>query len=225
MKKAYRKYFSLLVLFLFITLLSACSGEMQGHSEDFTDATLTAYNPDGQESEKLNFNSVKVKDDPNIDSAIDLLYGQNKIIFSNASLLLTEKPLINYCSRYKAYLKKQPNFNQNTFDPAAITAGNIYNQYLTNTSKHKNAVVIKNSQGALIGLFVARNLELKQLSAGDNNSTLIINLDENRVFAYNASYAVYPISALKAMFTKHNASNFKQQKTVKTKQTPPADKN
>lgn len=222
----YNKIIKILNVSTFALLLSACQGELQGYDLKFNRAQLQTYDSTGQKSEQVNFKHVKVEDDPKLDSAIDLKYGENKIIYSKSSLIITEKPLINYYDQYLKQIKEQ-GFNLNTVpDNKLPIQAQIYKAFTNKFTKHANVLLIKSPQGQLIGVFIGQNISFKQLNDTNDTSNLITTINGNKLFAYNVSYAVYPSSTVKAMYTNREASNEKQQKTVNAKQiTPSPDDN
>lgn len=217
------KLIKILTVSAFAMILSACQGELQGHALSFSRAQLQTYDNTGQKTEQVNFKHVKVEDDPKIDSAIDLKYGENKIIYSKSSLIITEKPLINYYDEYIKVIKQQ-GFNLNTVPNNKLPIqAQIYKEFKDEFTKHSNVLLIKSPQGQLIGVFIGQNISFKQLNDENDTSNLITTINGNKLFAYNVSYAVYPATTIQAMYTNKNASNEKQQKTVNAKQIVPSD--
>lgn len=108
---------------------------------------------------------------------------------------------------------KEQGFNLNTVpDNKLPIQAQIYKAFNNKFTKHTNVLLIKSPQG--------------QLNDTNDTSSLITTTNGNKLFAYNVSYAVYPSSTVKAMYTNREASNEKQQKTVNAKQiTPSPDDN
>lgn len=216
------KLIKILAVSAFALVLSACQGELQGHALSFSRAQLQTYDNTGQKTEQVNFKHVKIEDDPKIDSAIDLKYGENKIIYSKSSLIITEKPLINYYDQYIKVIKQQ-GFNLNTVPNNKLPIqARIYKEFKDKFTKHSNVLLIKSPQGQLIGVFIGQNISFKQLNDDNDTSNLITTINGDKLFAYNVSYAVYPATTIQAMYTNKTASNEKQQKTVNAKQIVPA---
>lgn len=212
------KLIKILTISVFALILSACQGELQGHALSFSRAQLQTYDNTGQKTEQVNFKHVKIKDDPKIDSAIDLKYGENKIIYSESSLIITEKPLINYYDKYIKVIKQQ-GFNLNTVpDNKLPIQAQIYKEFKDKFTKHSNVLLIKSPQGQLIGVFIGQNISFKQLNDENDTSNLITTINGNKLFAYNVSYAVYPSSTIQAMYTNKTATDKKHQKSVNAKQ-------
>lgn len=212
------KLIKILTVSAFALILSACQGELQGHDLSFSRAQLQTYDNTGQKTEQVNFKHVKVKDDPKIDSAIDLKYGENKIIYSKSSLIITEKPLINYYDKYIKVIKQQ-GFNLNTVpDNKLPIQAQIYKEFKDKFTKHSNVLLIKSPQGQLIGVFIGQNISFKQPNDENDTSNLITTINNSKLFAYNVSYAVYPSSTIQAMYTNKTATDEKHQKSVNAKQ-------
>lgn len=219
------KILKMLLITGFALTLNACQGELQGHDIEFTRAQLTTYDNNGEKNEQVNFKHVEVTDDPKIDSAIDLKYGENKIIYSKSSMIVSEKPLTNYYDKYIKLLKQQGFDPNNPPDVKLPIQARIYKTFKNKFTKHSNVLLIKSPQGQLIGVYIGQNINIKQLNTDDDTSNLITTINGNKLLAYDVNYAIYPATTIRAMYTNSNAPNEKLNKTVTAKQATPTDSN
>lgn len=216
------------LLFLGITalLLSSCSADLNGHTVKITPTTnslikIATYNNDGQKVDQIKTNKVKIKDDDKLDPAIDLNYGQNKIIHTSSTMIAYEG-IHNYMDDYR-HLQAQ----KQTQDPFADKSIPFMVHLYTNFKKQfdnqsKNVIIVKTQDGTPIAAFTGNQIKIKQIGTSDFPNSLI-TIDGHHLFVYDCSYTTYPISALKAMSENQKASSQKKQQAVKTQQASPID--
>lgn len=220
------KKWKILLLMPLLLILSGCESTLNGHTVTIAKSTdkpikIDTYNNDGQKIDQLKTNKVKIKDDNELVPAVDLKYGDNKIIHTSSSLIAYEG-MHNYMDDYRHL--QSANQKQDTFadksTPLMVQFDRYFRRKFDNQSK--SVIVIKSQAGTPIAIFTGNQIQIKQVGTSDFPNS-IITIDGRHLFVYDCSYTTYPISALNAMLKNNQASSKKRQANVITKQAPPVD--
>lgn len=217
--KNIQQIMAIIFILVFMLVISGCDGQLHGNSVKFTNALVTSYNLSGQKTEQLKFKKLKITDDPNINSAIDLKYGTNKIITNSGCLLVSTNKINNY---YDLYQKRQMQIaqnNQTSMPVQTVSVQDVAKMFPSKFKENTNVAVIKSSQGNLIGIFTADHIKVNELTANDTANTMLINLNERKIFVFNAVCTIYPSSAIDSMRTNKPAKPTRHQAQITTKQT------
>lgn len=200
--------------------LSGCASELEGHSVKLEQHSnqpihVNTYTNDGQKIDDIQTNQVNIKDDNKLDPAIDIFYGQNKIIHTGSSLIAYEG-LHNYMDDYR-HLQTKTATQDVTRDKSVATAATIYQNFHDNITniEHRNIIFVKSQTGTPIGVFVGSNIKVKEIGSTDFSNS-IITIDSHKLFVYDCAYTIYPTSALKATGQNKKAPRTQKQDTVKT---------
>ena len=207
--------------------LSGCVSSMSGHKVVLEESSnehpviVNNYDYQGQKVDQFKLNKATIKSDNEITSAIDVDYGENRIIHSS-SALIAYTGVTNYADRYAAYNARQAtlapyekNTHQAVNNKSLPTSGDVYHLYHHEWPTNGTVVEVKTGSGSLIGCFVGYKASLTDFGISDN-STAIINLDGHKIFVHDVSYTLYPISAMKSMDDNNKATNRSLQADVKT---------
>lgn len=221
MKK--RKLISAVFLASMIFSLAGCTSELGGHNVKINQSTaspiiIDTYNNDGQKIDQLKTGSIEIEDDKKLDPAIDITYGNNKLIHTSSTLIAYEG-LHNYMDNYRTWQSQLQ--NQNIIaNKAKPSLASIY-EHTPDAfhNKDRNVVIIKSQDGTPIGVFVGQKVKICQIGESDFPNS-IITIDGHQLFVYDCSYTTYPITALQAMAKSDKVNAIKHQSNVKTEDTP-----
>lgn len=197
--------------------------------QDGVPNTVSTYDYQGQKVDQLKVKNTKIKSDSKIDTAINVVYSQNKVIHANNPLLIYNH-ITNFADQYDENLANKhyvdPEGNAiGTYDKSKAVSGIIYGMFENKFPSDGTVVVVKSKSGAPIGIFAGHVVSLKNFGNTDNDNALI-TLDGHEIFIYNAAYTLYPISAMKSMYQDKVATGISHQAGIKTKTVePPAPDN
>ena len=219
---------ALIVTLMGTIMLSGCmNGDLEGHSVHMTQTTnkplkIDTYNNDGQKIEEFKTDHVKIHDDKKLTQAIDLTYGQNKIIHTSSSLIVNDG-LTNYLDKYRTLQAKNGETVSET-DKSIPMISKLYLNFKKDfpNIEHENMVLVKSQAGTPIAAFMGQEVSVKEIGTSDFPNS-VITIDGAKVFVYDCSYTIYPSSDLKAMGQDKTMPKTKKQTTVKTSQAAPID--
>lgn len=211
--------------------LSGCASDLEGHSVKISQTSnqpinINTYTNDGQKIDSIKTSQIKIKDDNKLDPAIDITYGENKIIHTGSSLIAYQG-LTNYMDAYR-HLQAKTNTQDVLRDKSLPVAGTIYQNFKGSLQniEHRNLILVKSQTGTPIGAFVGSDIHVKEIG-GTDFSNSIITIDDHKLFVYDCSYTIYPTSALKATGQNTKAPRTQKQDSVKTSsntgEVPPTD--
>lgn len=211
-------------------LLTGCTSALNDQSVKITEKNpetpiiVSTYDFQGQKVDQIKLAKIKITSDDKINSAIDVKYGQNKIVHNNNPMLIYND-LTNFADQYdknitnKHYLDEYGN-------PVSIAnksiplSGSIYGMFKKQLPSDGTAVIIKSKSGAPIGIFAGHVVSVKDFGDSEN-SNAVITLDGHKIFIYNSAYTLYPISAMESMYHNKKATNISHQAGIKTKSVTP----
>lgn len=218
------KIFTILTIGMILLTTSGCVSDLNGHSVTINQTSakpiiIDTYNNDGQKVDQIKTSSIKIKDDNKLDPAIDISYGNNKIIHTSSTLIAYDH-LHNYMDDYRQWQTKA-----HTQDIVANKAKPALTSIYENTpqafkNQDRNVLIVKSQEGTPIGVFVGQRIKIKQIGSSDFPNS-IITIDSHKLFVYDCSYTTYPVSALQAMAKSDKAKNTRNQANVKTEDTMP----
>lgn len=208
---------------LLMTLsLTGCVGTMSNHKVTLTQvsskkpAIVNTYDYSGQKVDQIKTSKIEISQDKNVYSMINVKYGQNAMKHSS-SALIGYAGLTNFANDYQDLKQRQIRLNPANSDmnKTLPTAGDIYHVFKYKWPTSGTVVEVKTQSGCLIGLFVGHVASVTDFGDGDN-ANAIIKLDNRKIFVYDASYTLYPVSTAKSMWQNNKASRVSQQAPIKT---------
>lgn len=211
------------------TMLSGCASALSGQhiklkQIDNYPVIVSTYDYQGQKVDNFKLKQADIVSDSKISNAIDVKYGQNKIIHANNPMIAYVN-LTNFADQYdrnianKGYIDAFGNKIMAS-SKAHPESGEIYGMFHDQFPSDGTVVIIKSDSGSPIGIFAGHEVSVKDFG-NDDKSTAEIMLDGHKIFIYNTAYTLYPVSALKAMYKNHKATNTSHQAGVKTKSVLP----
>lgn len=216
-------------------MLSGCMNATAGESIKISESDknnpvmIQTYDYNGQKIDQVAVNKVDISSNKEIDSALNLRYGQNTIIHDN-NPLIAYSGLTNFADQY------DKNLAQNTkgFDLAGDKvvpddksqpiAGEIYTMFKSKLPDDGTVVLIKSKSGAPIGIFAGHVVNIKDFGSSEDSNALV-TIDKHKILMYSCAYTMYPVSAMKSMAEKTRATNTSHQQNVKTRQALPTGSN
>lgn len=207
--------------------LSGCMSSLSGHTVTIKETsskspvTIANYDYQGQKVDQFKTNKAKIKADKNVLDAIDIDYGENRIVHSS-SALIAYSGIINYADKYSSYtaqqlleMPKESDTHKALGNKSLPTSGDIYHLFKHDWPTNGTVVEVKTGSGSLIGCFIGYKASVTDFGSS-NTANAIINLDGQKIFVYNASYTLYPISAMKSMSENNKATNKALQANIQT---------
>lgn len=227
MKKTRKKAVSFITIVLASLSLSGCVASLGGHDVSMKETDknspvyVDTYDYQGQKADQFKLSSIKIKEDKRIANAIDVDYGENKIVHSSSSLIAYQG-VNNYADRYSSMIATRqldnPSISQGknaATNKSLPTAGDIYYKYRKQIPANGTVVEVKTQSGSLIGYFAGHRASVLDFG-NDDNANAVIKLDDHKIFLYNASYTLYPVSAAKSMWQDKKATTTAMQADIKT---------
>ena len=217
------------LLFTCSIMLSGCASALSGRhiklkEIDNHPIIVSTYDYQGQKVDNFKLKQADIVSDSKISNAIDVKYGQNKIIHANNPMIAYVN-LTNFADQYDENIanKKYIDVFGNrivALNKAHPEAGEIYGMFRDRFPSDGTVVIIKSDSGSPIGIFAGHEVSVKDFG-DDDKSTAEITLDGHKTFIHNTAYTLYPVSALKAMYKNHKATDTSHQAGVKTKSIIP----
>lgn len=185
---------------------------------------ISTYNYEGQKIDQIKTNKVKVEADKNIDSALSVNYGQNRIIHENNPMLIFSG-LTNFADQYDKNISNKTYVDPDglpltRFDKSQPIAGEIYGMFKKRLPADGTAVIIKSKSGDPIGIFAGHVVSIKSFDS-DDDSNAVVTIDGYKILIYSAAYTIYPISAMKSMYHDTKATTTSHQAQVHTQSITP----
>lgn len=213
-----KKIFTIFAVFaiaLLVSLLSGCVSDLSGNTVKISGAPVivNTYNNDAQKIDSIKTNNIKIVDDSELTPAINIKYGDNKVVHTSSSLI-AYSGLTNYMDNYR-HLQASTNTQDTTSDKSIPTIAHLYGNFDSFDKPDTNLVLVKSKTGTPIGAFVGKDIEIKQIGSTDFPNS-VITIDKHKLFVYDCSYTTYPVAALKAAYNDQKVSTVQQQKNVKT---------
>lgn len=210
-------------------LLSGCESALSGRhiklkEIDDNPIIVSTYDYQGQKVDNFKLKSADIMSDRKISNAIDIKYGQNKIIHANNPMIAYVN-LTNFADQYDKNIanKKYVDAFGNKIMASSKDhpeAGEIYGMFKDQFPSDGTVMIVKSDSGSPIGIFAGHEVSVKDFG-NDDKSTAEIILDGHKIFIYNTAYTMYPVSALKAMYKNRKATNTSHQAGIKTKSIMP----
>lgn len=210
-------------------ILTGCSSAVDGtvhlNKMNHQPVSLETYDTNGQIIDKLKLPSIKISADKDISTAIDIKYGQNKVLNSSTPLLAFND-LTNFIDKYNKNISNQryvDNFGHGVLygnNKSVPVSSEVYGMFSDKLPKDGSVIIVKTNSGSPIGIFAGHVMNVKDFG-NDDSANAVITIDGHKLFIYNAAYTIYPISALKAMYQNREATVTSHQAGVKTKSTIP----
>lgn len=230
MLKIHKKLITSLTVTAISISLSGCTSALSDTSVHIKQVNsenpvmISTYNYEGQKVDQIKTNQVKVKADQNIDSALSVKYGQNRIIHENNPMLIFSG-LTNFADQYDKNISNKTYVDPDgvpltRFDKSQPIAGEIYGMFKKRLPADGTAVIIKSKSGDPIGIFAGHVVSIKSFDS-DDDSNAVVTIDSHKILIYNAAYTIYPISAMKSMYHDTKATTTSHQAQVHTQSITP----
>lgn len=186
---------------------------------------ISTYNYEGQKIDQIKTDQVKVNADKNIDSALSVRYGQNRIVHDNNPMLIFSG-LTNFADQYDKNISNKTYVDPDgvpltQFDKSQPIAGEIYGMFKKRLPADGTVVIIKSKSGDPIGIFAGHVVSIKSLDSDDDDFNAIVTIDDHKILIYSAAYTIYPISAMKSMYHDTKATTTSHQAQVHTQSIVP----
>lgn len=186
---------------------------------------ISTYNYEGQKIDQIKTDQVKVNADKNIDSALSVRYGQNRIVHDNNPMLIFSG-LTNFADQYDKNISNKTYVDPEgvaltQFDKSQPIAGEIYGMFKKRLPANGTAVIIKSKFGDPIGIFTGHVVSIKSLDSDDDDFNAVVTIDDHKILIYSAAYTIYPISAMKSMYHDTKATTTSHQAQVHTQSIVP----
>lgn len=230
MLKIHKKLITSLTIAAIGVSLSGCTSALSDTSVHIKQANsknpvmISTYNYEGQKIDQIKTNQVKVEADKNIDSALSVKYGQNRIIHENNPMLIFSG-LTNFADQYDKNISNKTYVDPDglpltRFDKSQPIAGEIYGMFKKRLPADGTAVIIKSKSGDPIGIFAGHVVSIKSFDSNDD-SNAVVTIDGHKILIYSAAYTIYPISAMKSMYHDTKATTTSHQAQVHTQSITP----